>query len=401
MNKRKKCLCCNNRKIQEIINLGEHSFADRFIPKSKIKFQDPKYPLILDLCNKCSYIQSRYITKPEHRYISVDYSYTSSNSNYSKNHWINFAKNIAKKTQIKNKKIIEIGSNDGFLSYQLKKMGANVLGVDASKFMVELSKKKINSIHKIFTFKESKKIKKIFGTADIIIANNVFNHSDNPLDFLKGVKNLLNRNALFIFEQPNFSKGVLSLKFDQIYHEHISYFTVKNIQSLLKQSGFKINNICKNEYHGGSLRTIAVNSNSALKKFDTKKLIEYEIKNKIYTVNFYREMMKKIIKKKINLINKLVKYTQNGYILCGVGAGAKSNTFLTFYGLDNNLIKFLTDSSKFKQNKYSPFTRIIIKDDKEIVKYKKIVCLILSWNISDMVINKIKKINKNLKIIKT
>ena len=165
-------------------------------------------------------------------------------------------------------------------------MGAKVLGIDASKFMVELSKKKINAIHKIFTFKESKKIKKIFGMADIIIANNVFNHSDNPLDFLKGVKNLLNRNALFIFEQPYFAKGVLSLKFDQIYHEHISYFTVKNIQSLLKHSGFKINNISKNEYHGGSLRTVAVNSNAALKKFDTKKLIEYEIKNKIYTANF-------------------------------------------------------------------------------------------------------------------
>ena len=116
MKRRKKCLCCNNEKIQEIINLGEHSFADRFIPKSKLKFKDPKYPLILDLCDKCSFIQSRYITKPEHRYISVDYSYTSSNSNYSKNHWINFAKNIASKIQIKNKKIIEIGSNDGFLS---------------------------------------------------------------------------------------------------------------------------------------------------------------------------------------------------------------------------------------------------------------------------------------------
>ena len=401
MKKRKECLCCSNKKLQEIINLGTHSFADRFIPKNKIKLKDPKYPLILDLCNKCNFIQSRFITKPEHRYISVDYSYTSSNSNYSKNHWISFAKYVANKTQIKNKKIIEIGSNDGFLSYQFKKMGAKVLGVDASKFMVKLSKKKINSIHKIFTFKESKKIKKFFGTADIIVANNVFNHSDKPLDFLKGVKNLLNKNALFIFEQPNFTKGVLTLKFDQIYHEHVSYFTVKNIQSLLKYSGFKINSISKNEYHGGSLRTIAVNSNSSLKKFDTKKLIEHENKHKIYTTSFYKEIMKKIIKKKIILIDKLIKYTQSGYTLCGVGAEAKSNTFLTFYGLNNNLIKFLTDSSKFKRNKYTPFTRIIIKDDNEIAKYKKIVCLILSWNISDIVINKIKKINRHIKIIKT
>lgn len=396
-----KCLCCKSKKINEIINLGNHSFADRFIPRNKLKFPDPKYPLILDLCQKCSFIQSRYITNPKHRYASVDYSYTSSNSNYSKNHWINFANFLSNKVKLKNKKIIEIGSNDGFLSYQLKKRGANVLGIDASDFMVKLSKKKINSIQKIFTFKESIKIKKLFGTVDIIIANNVFNHSDKPLDFLKGVKNLLKKDALFIFEQPNFTKGLLSLKFDQIYHEHISYFTVKNITSLLKYSGFKIKNINKNQYHGGSLRTISTISNSKNKEFNVKKLIQFENKQKIYTNSFYKNMMGKIIKKKIILLNKLIKLNQDGYIFCGIGAGAKSNTFLSFYGLNNKVIKFLTDSSKFKQNKFTPLTRILIKDDSEIAKHKKIACLILSWNISDIVIKKIKKINKNIKLIRT
>ena len=139
---RKKCLCCKGINLKEIINLGNHSFADRFIPKSKLKIKDPEFPLILDLCKNCNYIQSRYITDPKNRYISIDYSYTSSNSNYSKNHWIDFAKNLGAKTDLKNKRIIEIGSNDGFLSHQLKKRGANVLGIDASFFMVKLSKEK-------------------------------------------------------------------------------------------------------------------------------------------------------------------------------------------------------------------------------------------------------------------
>ena len=398
---RKKCLCCNNKKLKKIIDLGNHSFADRFIPKSKLKVNDPQYPLILDLCGKCKYIQSRYITNPKNRYVSIDYSYTSSNSNYSKNHWINFADSLEKKIKLQNKKIIEIGSNDGFLSYQLKKKGAQVLGVDASEFMVKLSKKKINAIQSIFTLKESRKIKKLFGEADIIIANNVFNHSDKPLDFLEGVKNLLKKDSIFIFEQPNFTKGVVSLKFDQIYHEHISYFTVRNIKSLLKYSDLKIISVKKNDYHGGSLRTIATNSYSKIKEFNANKLIEFENKNKIYSVKFYKNMMKKINIKKINLLNKLIKLTQEGYIISGIGAGAKSNTFLTFYALNNIIIKFLTDSSKFKQNKYTPITRIIIKSDNELTNYKKIACLILSWNISGLIIKKIKKINRNIKFIKT
>ncbi len=398
---RKKCLCCNNGNLKEIINLGSHSFADRFIPKNKLKIKDPQYPLILDLCVNCKYVQSRHITNPKNRYVSIDYSYTSSNSNYSKNHWTDFANDLENKIKLQNKKIIEIGSNDGFLSYELKKKGADVLGVDASKFMVKLSKKKINAIQSIFTFKESKKIKKLFGDADIIIANNVFNHSDKPLDFLEGVKHLLKKDAIFIFEQPNFTKGVLSLKFDQIYHEHISYFTVRNIRSLLNYSGLKMISIKKNGYHGGSLRTIATNSSSKLKEFNAGKLIKFENKSKIYNLRFYKDMMKKIMMKKINLLEKLIKLTQKGYVLSGIGAGAKSNTFLTFYGLNNNIIKFLTDSSKFKQNKYTPMTRIIIKDDNQLTKYKKIACLILLWNISGIVIKKIKKINKNIKFIKT
>ena len=94
---RKKCLCCKKSDIKEVINLGEHSFADRFIPKSLQKIKDPKYPLVLDLCNNCCFIQSRYITNPKNRYVAIDYSYTSSNSKYSRNHWIDFAKDLAKK----------------------------------------------------------------------------------------------------------------------------------------------------------------------------------------------------------------------------------------------------------------------------------------------------------------
>ncbi len=397
---RSTCLSCKKKKLKKIIDLGKHSFADRFIPKKKLNLKDPKYPLILDLCTHCKFIQSRTITNPKNRYIEVDYSYTSSNSIYAKNHWIELADDLEKRIELKNKKIIEIGSNDGFLSYLLKKKGAKVLGLDASDFMVKISKKKIDAIHCIFSHKESKKIKKKFGQADIIIANNVLNHSDKPLDFLKGIHNLLKKDALFIFEQPNFTIGVMSLKFDQIYHEHVSYFTARNIKSILSFSDFKIISLKKNDYHGGSLRTIASKKDSNLKEFKINRFLDFENKKGIYSLTFYKKWIKKITLKKIRLLNELIKFSSKNYSIIGIGAGAKANTFLTYYGLNNNIIKFITDASKFKKNKYTPLTRIPIKDDKEIKKLNKIVCLILSWNISNLVINKIKKINKNIKILK-
>jgi len=399
---RLKCLCCGKKNLSEIINLGKHSFADRFIPKKKLKAKDPVFPLVIDLCKNCKFIQSRSITNPKSRYIDLDYSYTSANSKYSRNHWIEFANSLKKKNNLRDKKIIEIGSNDGFLCSILQKEGANVIGVDASNFMVRLCKqKKIRSIHSIFNFSQSKKIKKIFGIADIIIANNVFNHSNEPNDFLKGIYNLLKKNGIFVFEQPNFTIGALSLKFDQIYHEHISYFTVKNIYSILKYNNFKINKISKNDYHGGSLRTVAIKKSSNFKEYNISSFLNFEKLNNIYQVGYYKKMMNKIILKKEKLLIKLNQLIKKGYVIAGIGVGAKSNTFLTFYGLDNKIVNFLTDSSIYKQNKYTPVTRILIKDDKEIKKYKKIACIILSWNISKLVIRKIKKLNNNIKLIYT
>ena len=157
----------------------------------------------------------------------------------------------------------------------------------------------------------------------------------------------------------------------------------------------------KNDYHGGSLRTIAFKKNHNLKKFNSKILINDEIKKSIYKIRFYKSMMDKINLKKKKLLAKIDNLKKKNYTIVGVGAGAKANTFLTYYQLNNKIIDFLTDSSKFKQNKITPITRITIKDDKEITKYKKIVCIILSWNISNLIIQKIKKLNKKAKFIYT
>ena len=157
----------------------------------------------------------------------------------------------------------------------------------------------------------------------------------------------------------------------------------------------------KNDYHGGSLRTIAIQKNSNLNKFNVNNLISRDRKKGIYKINFYRKMMKKIDQKKEILLKKIAYYKKQNYTVVGVGAAAKANTFLTYYGLNNMVIKFLTDSSKFKKGKLTPVTRIIIKDDQKIASYKKIACIILSWNISNLIIKKIKKLNKKAKFIFT
>ena len=400
-NKRKKCLSCGSISLSSILDLGLHSFADRFIQKKDLKKKDPIYPLVLDFCKKCTFIQSKFKTNPQDRYSNYDYSYTSSNSKYSVNHWKKYAEDLDKNYNLKNKTVIEIGSNDGLLSYLIQQRGANVISVDASLLMVKLAKKKkLKSYCYIFNLKNSKKIKKLSGSADIIIANNVFNHSDNPKNFLKGVKNLLKKEGKFIFEQPYFLETLASKKFDQIYHEHISYFTINNINNLMLQVKLKINDIVFNGYHGGSIRTTcSFGQTINEKKLQISKAIK-EKKEGIYKLNFYKNYSSFILKNKTRINKSIKMFKINKFKIIGVGAGAKTNTYLTYNELNNGKIDFITDTSKFKIGKFTPRTRIPIKSDKIIKNYKKIECIILSWNISNLLIKKLKKINKNIIFLK-
>ena len=240
----------------KIINLGKHPLADSFLKKSLLK-KEKKKSLICYLNKKIGkiYLKSRF--PAYYRYNFVNYSYTSSNSNETKSHWINLCKFLDDRYSLKNKKVLEIGSNDGFLLSLIKNKSDNILGVDASRYMVKKSNKKnINTIYGVFSEELAKKIKKKYFNFDIIIANNVMNHIDNMEDFFKGLKKLMYSNSIFIFEVPYWAYQVKVKKFDQIYHEHRIYFTAKYINFLSKKYKFNIDLIKITNFHGQSLRVI-------------------------------------------------------------------------------------------------------------------------------------------------
>jgi SAM-dependent methyltransferase len=387
----------------EVFDLGNHPFADTFISKKDLNKKEPIYPLKCFLDKKSGCIFNEVITSDKKRYNLYDYSYTSSNSSYSKNYWKKYANDFNKKYKFKGK-ILEIGCNDGFLLNQFNKKKYKSFGCDASKFICNLSKdKKYKVMNFIFNLKNSKIIKKKIGGIDYVIANNVVNHSNNPNDFIKGVKNILNDNGYFIFEQPYWLDMMKTSRIDQIYHEHITYFTIKFSEWILEKNGMILYDYEKTPYHGGSLRIIARKKKNFSKKNNLK--IKNGIKNEsnfgLFKKKIYQLINQKLEKRKKLLHKKISLYKKNGYKVAGIGAAAKANTFLCYFDLNNKVIDFVTDASKFKIGKFTPKMRIPIFSD-EIFKEKnmKIVAIILSWNISELLKAKLKKLNKNLKFMK-
>lgn len=293
-----KCNICK-KKFLDFLNLGKHPCADTFLSSKNEALNLQKFPLIVGYCS-CSHLSALYPISGFMRYEKYDYSYTSDNSIVSRTHFKNIAIYLSKRLKLNKKSfVIEAGSNDGtFLKKIYDLTNAKVLGVDPSKNISEISKKKrIDTVTDYFNKKVSKIILKNSGKADIIYGANVFNHVDDIDDFLKGVSILLKDKGNLILEVPDLSSLIKKVGFDTIYHEHRHYFSEKSIYKILKQNNLFIYKIQRINYMSGSLRIFASN-NKNLKRFKNPRKVnlrEFKIfkKKVLLTIEEVKKFLKK------------------------------------------------------------------------------------------------------------
>lgn len=367
----KKCKICNSSFLS-YLSLGNHPCADTFLKSKKRATNLKRFPLVVGYC-KCSHLSAIYPISGYMRYEKHDYSYTSDNSIVSRNHFKDIANKIFKKKKLnQNSLVIEAGSNDGtFLNEIKKESKAKVLGIDPSKNITKLAKKKnIPSITNYFNFNISKKILKKYGNADLVYGANVFNHVDDLKDFLSGVNKLLKNNGNLVLEVPDLNSLIEKVGFDTIYHEHRHYFSEYSIYKILRKNDLHIYHIQKINYMSGSLRVFA----------SKKKL--HKIKLRKITLNQFKKFKQKVT----YIIQQIKNFVKVNSPVVGIGAATKGNTLLNCCKFTDKEISFILDRSSYKINKFTPGSAIKIKKDKKFpLNYS---ALILPWNITKYLVQK-------------
>ena len=386
-----------NNPVKKVLEFGMHAYADTFLSINDLRFSESIFPLNVVLDMKSGMIHNEYVTKADDRYNSVDYSYTSSNSKSAVTHWESYIPLLKKLGAQNGDSIIEIGSNDGFLCSLLIEAGYKVNAVDAAESMSSLTiSKGIPTHQKIFNASTALEIKDVIGPVDYLVANNVFNHANDPLNFLVGIKSILNNDGSFVLEVPYWFSQIKNNRFDMIYHEHISYFTVFSLKNLFDIAGVFINDIEFIDTHGGSLRVIG-----GLKEVTNpliEELIQNEISNNLFTEHYYETAAQKIRSIKFEFMSNVFENYSNRKIF-GVGAAAKANTFLTYFGLNSTIVTAVTDASPLKIGKFTPLTRIPIIGDEALSEFDNPVAILLSWNLKESVKKSLFKINSKIEYL--
>lgn len=393
------CLTCGSNALSEIVNLGMHPMADTFVARIQEYEADRVYPLICDLCCECGQIQLRSVTSPEERYVESDYSYTSSNSTTSRSHWSDFARHVSARVTLPPRStVVEIGSNDGYLSAEFASLGHGVLGVDPSPVMAELAAARgVRTVTALFGEANARDVRRMLTSPpSLIVANNVFNHANDPLDFVRGVRHLLASDGTFVFELPYWLRALEQRRFDQIYHEHVSYFTVRYADRLFRLSGMYVADVEEVDYHGGSLRVYVRNGVRDGLPEMARSLLDAERELQLFDPATYSRFMDETVRVRDSFLERVYRLRTSGARLVCIGAAAKGNTFLNYYNLDSSVIDCVTDASPSKQGKLTPRTRIPIVPDEELARYESVYAIILSWNIAAALKESLARINPRI-----
>lgn len=379
------CLSCNCNQITNLYDFGSIPAVNSFFSMDEL-YLEKSYPLNLNVCNKCFLIQIEDVPSPQDLY--SEYHHRSAASVGNLNHLIEFKNFITQRFDLKTK-ILEIGSNDSTLLNLLNKEGFQCFGVDPAK---NLNIRHQNVISDFFSSKIVKNIKNKYGKFDLIFGLNVFAHNASFIDMFKSVTKLLEKDGVFIFEVAYADKTILKGNFDTIYHEHVCSYTLTSLITALKFADLKVIDVEILNTQGGSLRLICQNVNNyCLESKKVKQLLSKEIKLGYQNIDFYKELSK-LIAKKIKNINKFFneQFIKNKKILF-IGAPARGVVALNLVkNLDTNS-SFIIDDTLEKQNKYFPGKHIQIGNWEKIDYASFDVAVILSWNYSDYLYEKLRE----------
>jgi C-methyltransferase C-terminal domain/Putative zinc binding domain/Methyltransferase domain len=383
------CRVCEGSDLVQVLDLGSTPPANAYLRKEDLEKPEKSFPLALYFCRTCSLAQLLDVVNPE--LLFKDYYFMTSFSAPLLMHFKKYADEvIAPLVTSPNDLVVDIGGNDGVLLSFVKDY-ARVLNVDPADNLAHLSEEKgVPFYSAFFTSETADDILAKYGEAKVVVANNVFAHTDPLRDVFKGVAKLIGDEGTFIFEvhwQKNlFDEGC----FDQIYHEHLCFHSLHALRHLVECAGMKIFDVHIVPTQGQSLRVFV--AKNRVPTSNVERILAEERAFGLINESTHHAFAQKVEENKKNLLSLLHELKAAGKKIVGYGASAKSGTLLNYYGIGPDILDYLTDTTPTKQGMYSPGMRIPIVSPERLLTDTPDYILLLAWNFKEAILEKEKNL---------
>ena len=378
--RRTQCAGCGGRQFDSILGLGIVPLAGYFPTKRELSKQS-RYPLNLVVCKYCKLVQTDSVIDPA--LLFEDYRYLSSVG--LSGHFKNVADLINDKYQIKDKKILEIGCNDGVLLEPLKRLGADVEGVDPAKNIVKVARDKGLKVYNDYFNDKTFGGDKFKSKYDIVISNNTFAHIIDIQSVIKGINKVLKSEGIFIFEVHYLKSLIDGKQWDNVYHEHIFYYSITALQKMFQRHNMTLIDFEEIPIHAGSIRVTVRNRLEFLPNKILDRITD-ESKN-ICDLNYLNQYGKDV-DKHISDFNNQISILSRENAIAGYGASGRANMFCNLTNLNSDIVRFIVDESPERCGRYIANTDIPIVDIETLENSNVNLIIIFAWNYSKMIIEK-------------
>lgn len=380
------CRICKNKNLLPILDLGLHAQQNTFPAKGEADI--PKTPMVLVKCDDrkdkqvCGLLQLKHTVSPDQMY-NVHYGYRSGVNRTMTIHLQNIVKDVENRIDLKaNDIVVDIGSNDATLLKSYSEKNLVKIGIDPTgKKFREYYTAPLQLVPDYFTLENYRKASP-HRKAKVITAIAMFYDLPDPVRFVSDAKWALADDGLFIIEQSYMPFMLECNSFDTAIHEHLEYYTFKQIEWIAKEVGLKILDVKFNDINGGSFRVVMAHESAPyLQDEETISFIKLQEERKGFnTLEIYDSFKNQVesIKKELGAFLKSEKL--KGKSIYVYGASAKGNTLLQYLNLDTSVITAAAERNPEKFGRRTPGTNIPIVSEEEARKAKPDYFIVLPWH---------------------
>lgn len=380
------CRACLATDLESVLDLGRTPLANALRTEEELQEPEETFPLHLVRCPACSLLQITENVPAETLFSR--YFYRSSFSDAFLKHCEELAgRVIAERKLHPETLVIDIASNDGYLLQYYQARGIPVLGIEPAHNIVAVAReRRIDTRHAFFTAEEARKLVAEGKRADVLHAHNVFPHVADQRDFLQGMAHLLKPDGIAVVEFAYALDTIDHTEFDQIYHEHMCYFSLTAFTRLCARFGLAVTRAERIPVHGGSLRVFLEHEAAAKADETVAALLEEERAWGVDTPAPYERFARRTAALKEELMTLLKKLKSESKRIAVYGASAKGSTLMNFFGITREHVDYIVDRSTLKQGLYAPGTGLRIEPVEKLLEDKPDYVLLLTWNFAEEIL---------------
>jgi hypothetical protein len=380
-----KCPISGSKKSVEYLNLGKVPLVNNLCTTKEESFACEKFPLAIQFFPESRLTcLTEYVNKDN---LFLNYLYRSGVNAPYLDHCAKMYDYLSRIIDFKDHElIVDVGGNDGSLLLEFRKENRNLhyMNVDCSKSFIEINEQnRIEYVNEYFGDGTLFPYK-----ARLITSTNVFQHTEPIRAFVRDIRNNLSNEGVWCLEFPYILTTLANDNYDQVYHEHVYYYCLKNIIDLLSQEGMRVFNISYHDMHAGTLRVLSVKDSSYRRPDSTiESFLNLEkTLTEEYCIKWGKRAHEKIREFQYFIDDLLI----HGKCIFGFGAAAKGCVFLNTCEIDDSMIPYIIDDTPFKQGKFVPGTGIEVIGREVLKEAKPDYILILAHNFKDYIIDSLK-----------